>query len=240
MIYLRNIAFYLAFYFGSVWFVLGAVVSSYVGPRGVRAFCDAWSDWHTWCCRNLLGITIRITGNRPVGQAFYAIKHESFFEAIAMPWLFEHPAVFAKAELSELPGFGHASRVWGNISVARDQGASALRAMLREVRPAVTAGRPICIFPEGTRVPHGTTQPLQAGFAALYKLLSLPVVPVAVDSGPVYHRRWKVPGTITLHFGEAIAPGLPRDEVEARVHAAINCLNPVPIPAPLHEPTVTP
>ncbi len=240
MIYLRNIAFYLAFYLGSVWFVLGAVISSYIAPRRVRGFCDAWSAWHTWCCKNLLGIRIRITGYRPNAQAFYAIKHESFFEAIAMPWLFQHPAVFAKAELSEIPFFGHASRVWGNISVARDQGASALRAMLREVRPAVAASRPICIFPEGTRVPHGTTQPLQAGFAALYKLLSLPVVPVAVDSGPVYHRRWKVPGTITLHFGEAIAPGLPRDEAEARVLTAINCLNPIADPTPQQDAPVTP
>jgi 1-acyl-sn-glycerol-3-phosphate acyltransferase len=35
----------------------------------------------------------------------------------------------------------------------------------------------------------------------------------------------KRPGTITLHFGEPIAPGLPRAEIEARVHAAINLLN---------------
>ena len=32
-------------------------------------------------------------------------------------------------------------------------------------------------------------------------------------------------GTITWHFGEVIEPGLPRAEVEARVHAAINALN---------------
>ena len=225
MIYLRNIAFYAAFYGASVFFVLAAVISSYIAPRRIRGFCEAWSAWHTFCCEKLLGITIRITGDRPTGQAFFAIKHESFFEAIAMPWLFDFPAAFAKAELSEVPGWGHASRVWGNISVARDQGAKALRQMLREVRPAVDCGRPICIFPEGTRVPHGTTPPLQSGFAALYKLLGLPVVPVAVDSGPVYHRRWKVPGTITIHFGEPIAPGVGREEIEARVHAAINCMN---------------
>jgi 1-acyl-sn-glycerol-3-phosphate acyltransferase len=51
------------------------------------------------------------------------------------------------------------------------------------------------------------------------------VVPVAVDSGPLYHRRWKQRGTITIHFGEAIPPGLPRAEVEARVRDGINCLN---------------
>ena len=40
------------------------------------------------------------------------------------------------------------------------------------------------------------------------------------------HRLWKRPGTITLHFGEPIEPGLPREEIEARVRAAINELNP--------------
>ena len=97
--------------------------------------------------------------------------------------------------------------------------------MLAEARTFIGTGRPLAIFPEGTRVPHGTRPPLQAGFAGIYKLLGLPVVPVAVDSGTLYHRWWKRPGTITLHFGEPIPPGLPRDEIEARVHAAINLLN---------------
>src|SRR3546814_16240620 len=82
------------------------------------------------------------------------------------------------------------------------------------------------LFPYTTlfrsRVPHGTRPPLQAGFAGLYKLLGIPVVPVAVNSGPLYHRLWKRSGTITYRFGELIPPGLPREEVEARVRAAIN------------------
>jgi 1-acyl-sn-glycerol-3-phosphate acyltransferase len=82
------------------------------------------------------------------------------------------------------------------------------------------------IFPEGTRVPHGSKPSLQAGFAGLYKLLGLPVVPIAVDSGLTYHRVIKRPGRITYKVGETIPAGLPREEVEARVHAAINALNP--------------
>jgi len=48
---------------------------------------------------------------------------------------------------------------------------------------------------------------------------------VAVDSGPLYHRRWKKPGVITVRVGERIEPGLPRQELEARVTEAINALN---------------
>jgi 1-acyl-sn-glycerol-3-phosphate acyltransferase len=81
------------------------------------------------------------------------------------------------------------------------------------------------IYPEGTRVRVGETPRLRSGFAALYRALGLPVVPVAVDSGRLWgrglvHRS----GTVTIRIGAAIPPGLPRAEVEARVHAAINAL----------------
>jgi 1-acyl-sn-glycerol-3-phosphate acyltransferase len=65
-------------------------------------------------------------------------------------------------------------------------------------------------------VAHGTRPPLQAGFAGLYKLLRLPVVPIAVDSGRLYNRVVKRPGRITYKVGNAIPAGLARGEIEAR------------------------
>ncbi|MFB0612831.1 lysophospholipid acyltransferase family protein [Aurantiacibacter poecillastricola] len=225
MIYLRNIAFYLTFYGGSIVLVIAAVIAAYIAPSKVRGICEAWSGLHNWACRKLLGLNIVETGERPDFQAFYAVKHESFFEAINVPYGFDRPALFAKQELFAIPGWGLAARLFGAIPVKREEGARALRTMIKDARPFVDAGRPIVIFPEGTRVPHGERPPLGAGFAALYKLLGLPVVPVAVDSGPLYQRTWKPRGTITMHFGEPIEAGLPRKEIEARVHAAINALN---------------
>ncbi|MEY3877930.1 MAG: hypothetical protein RLZZ191_1613, partial [Pseudomonadota bacterium] len=35
----------------------------------------------------------------------------------------------------------------------------------------------------------------------------------------------KQAGVVTVKVGEPIPPGLPRNEIEARVHAAINALN---------------
>lgn len=228
MIYLRNIAFYTVFYGGSILLVILAVLAAWLAPGRVRAVCDAWSGLHHWSCEKLLGIRIVETGKRPETLAFYAIKHESFFEAIELPHMFDYPALFAKQELFDIPGWGLAARRYGAIPVAREEGAKALRAMIRAANHYLDAGRPIVIFPEGTRVPHGQRKPLGAGFAALYKLMGRPVVPVAVDSGQLYQRFWKRPGTITLHFGEAIEPGLPRDEIEARTLAAMNALNDTP------------
>ncbi|MGN6501121.1 MAG: 1-acyl-sn-glycerol-3-phosphate acyltransferase, partial [Tsuneonella sp.] len=78
----------------------------------------------------------------------------------------------------------------------------------------------------GTRVPHGVRAPLQSGFAGLYKLLALPVVPVAVNSGPLYHRVWKRAVIVTYLVGETTPPGRPRVAAERRVLDAINALNP--------------
>ena len=89
MLLLRNIAFYIAFYTGSLFLSFGAAGASYVRPAWVRVLCDWWSDWHQWCCENLLGLTIVETGERPEGPVLYAIKHESFFEAIAMAHTFD-------------------------------------------------------------------------------------------------------------------------------------------------------
>jgi 1-acyl-sn-glycerol-3-phosphate acyltransferase len=50
-----------------------------------------------------------------------------------------------------------------------------------------------------------------------------------VDSGRLWGRGLlKRGGTITFRFGEPIPAGLKRDEVEARVHAAINALETSP------------
>jgi len=222
---LRSLAFYAAFYGVSVFWVLAAVIALPFGEEPLRALADRWSAFHRACVRRILGIEVREEGARPAGAVLCAFKHESFFEAIDVATSLHRPVIFAKQELFSIPGWGRAARAYGAVPVARDAGARALRSMIAEALRYARSGRPLVIFPEGTRVPHGHRRQLRSGFAGLYKALGLPVVPVAVDSGPLYHRLWKKRGTITLRFGEPIPPGLPREEIEARVHAAINELN---------------
>jgi len=222
---LRSLLFYLVFYVGSVVCVLWAMSGPWLGEKSMRRAVRSWAEWHRWCCRTLLGIRIRIEGEMPNEGILVAVKHESFFEAIDIPAQMDWPVPFPKAELAAIPGWGRAAKLYGIVVVEREQGARALRKMVADARKFAALGRPLVIFPEGTRVPVGERPPLQAGFAGVYKMLGVPVVPVAVDSGRLYHRRWKKQGTITLRVGERIEAGLPRGEVEARVHAAINALN---------------
>jgi len=221
---LRSIAFYILFYVGAVPLIAVSVfVLPFAGP--FRAVVMAWGNYHRFLAHYVLGIRRVIVGTPPPPGVLVAIKHESFYEAIDLPHYLQMPVVFAKSELFWIPVWGYAARRYGLVEVKRDQGAKALRAMVSAARAASATGRPLAIFPEGTRVPHGQQPGLQAGFAGLYKLLGLPVVPVAVNSGALYHRWWKRPGTVTIQYGEIIPPGLPREEIEARVHSAINALN---------------
>ncbi len=222
---LRSLVFYPVFYGGTVIYVLLALLAARLRPSSLRHICNRWANYHRDCVEHILGIEVCIEGIVPQGAVMVALKHESQFEAIDLPVMLPYPVVFAKVELLRLPGWGRVADGYGVVAVERDQGAGALRKMVAAARRLTATERGIAIFPEGTRIPHGVVAPLQSGFAGLYKLIGLPVVPVAVNSGPLYQRRWKRRGTITLRFGEIIPTGLPREEVEARVLVAINMLN---------------
>jgi 1-acyl-sn-glycerol-3-phosphate acyltransferase len=227
MFLLRSLLFGIIFYVGSIPIVIAGFVGTYVSTPLLRSAVHGWSRYHYLCARWLLCIKVQVDGTLPSGPVLYAIKHESFFETIDMPRLFHLPAVVTKRELFDIPGWGTAAKAYGMIPVDRDAGASALRAMITLAKSLSADGRPIIIFPEGTRVRHGEKAPLQSGFAGLYKLLGLPVVPIAVNSGALTPKGkpWWRAGVMTYKVGEPIPPGLPREEVEARVLAAINSLN---------------
>lgn len=207
--------------------MIGAFVGTYTSTRLLQTCVHGWSHFHHSAAHWVLGIRTKVDGALPDGAVLYAIKHESMFETIDMPRMFKLPAVVTKRELFDIPCWGTAAKAYGMIPVDRSAGASGLRAMIALGKDMQAANRPIIIFPEGTRVAHGDCPPLQSGFAGLYKLLGLPVVPIAVNSGALTQKGkpWWHSGLITYKVGETIPPGLPREEIETRVHAAINALN---------------
>jgi 1-acyl-sn-glycerol-3-phosphate acyltransferase len=225
MAVIRSLLFAAIFYPATVAWVLAGTVATLFGRRPTFAVVLSWVDFHRWLTTDLLRIRSEVEGSVPAGPHLIAVKHQSMYETLEMVRITNLPVVVLKKELADIPLFGFLTRRYGVIAVERSAGAKALRNLVREGQSAIATGRPVVIFPEGTRVGVGETPELKSGFAALYRTLGLPVVPVAVNSGRLWgrglvHRS----GTVTFRIGETIPAGLKRDAVEARVHAAINAL----------------
>ncbi len=224
MAVLRSILYALMFYVGSTPIVgIGALISL-VWPPAIQITSRMWADYVWWLTHHVLGIKVVIRGTPPQHAVIVASKHQSAFETMATLHIWDNPAVVMKAELMRLPVWGYLARRHGSIPVDRDASTRAMREMMRASEKAIAQNRPIIIFPEGTRIPYGEAPPLKPGVAGIYRLLKLPVVPVALDTGRLWPRGAfiKRPGTITISFGEEIPAGLKRDEMERRLHAAIN------------------
>lgn len=223
---MRALLFALIFYPASALIVLTAPISALFGRRVFVPHVLSWGRLHNWCTRVLLGVDYRIVGDIPAGPMLVAFKHESMYETAQALVFLDRPAPVLKRELMNVPIWGWACQKYGGIVVDRDAGAKALRAMLAEAKEIIAEGRPIFIFPEGTRIPHGESPSLKSGISGLYRLLKLPVLPIACDSGRFIPKNGpKRPGIVTFKVGELIPPGLDRDDFEARVHSAINALN---------------
>jgi 1-acyl-sn-glycerol-3-phosphate acyltransferase len=225
MIWARSLAFNLLFY---VWTILigtlGLPVLSM--PRlTVMHFGRFWARGVLWLLRIVAGLDHEVRGREhiPPGASIIAMKHQSAWDTLVMPALLGDAAMVLKSELRFVPIYGWYAVRAGSIPIDRKGGARAVRDMVAEARRVAAAGRPIVIFPEGTRTAPGARLPYQPGVAALYLALQVPVVPVAVNSGLYWGRRsfLKRKGRIILEFLDPIAPGLPRREMMAELEHRI-------------------
>lgn len=225
MTLLRNVVFAIVFYGASLPIVLLVPLSALFGQRALIAYAQGWARFHRWCVRWLLGIRVHYDGPQPSGQVFYASKHQSLCEPLELVVELGAPATIMRREFARIPIWGWAAERYGVILVDRAASSKALRRLMRDAGAARASGRSVMIFPEGTRVKPGEQPELKSGFAGLYKMLALPVVPIATDIGKLWPKGGlKRAGLATFRFGDPIPPGLPRPEIEARVREAINAL----------------
>src|SRR6202012_1960225 len=153
-----------------------------------------------------------------------AAKHMSMWDTLALWLALDAPAIVLKRELLRIPFYGWFLWKGAAIAIDRSAGASALRKMSEQGKQALADGRPVLIFPEGTRQKPGAAPDYKPGVAGLYGQLGVACVPVALDSGRYWQGFWKRSGTITLAFLEPIPPGLKRAQfmpiLEERIEGA--------------------
>ncbi|MBU6405697.1 MAG: 1-acyl-sn-glycerol-3-phosphate acyltransferase [Alphaproteobacteria bacterium] len=223
---LRSIAFVLWLY-GSMT-LIGLVYAPVllVSRRAGLGAGRAWAQATLWGARWIVGIRVAVTGRErlPQGSFIAAAKHQSMLDTLMPFLLLQDPAIVLKEELLAAPVFGWYAKNLRMIPVARDANAAALRTLLKAARPAVSEGRQIWIFPEGTRRKPGERGDYRPGVAALYKDLNVPVAPIALDTGRCWPASGLIrrPGVVTVTILDPIPPGLPRPEFMARLETAID------------------
>jgi len=221
MTLLRSAIFFVWFLFVSVTLCLLAV-PLLLGPRRGAGYLGAfWSRLVFWGLRVFAGTRYEVRGPRPPNGVLIAIKHMSMWDTCAIYTLLDDPAIVLKRGLLLIPFYGWYLWKAGMIPIAREGGASTLRAMVAAAKAELARGRSIVIFPEGTRKKPDAPTDYKPGVAGLYGQLGLPCVPVALNSGVFWTGFVKYPGTIVIEFLAPIPAGLPRREFMPRLEAEI-------------------
>lgn len=210
---IRMIAFNIAFYLSHIPVLIGLVVFLPVPRKQYYHFLQLSMYWFELLERSILGLRYEMIGqeNLPKDGCFiFASNHQSIWETYMLHNWLNDPAIIMKKELLDIPLWGWSARKNKVIAVDRGGRVAAMKSLVNGGLEAKRLGRPITIFPEGTRTPPGTTRPYKYGVAALYEALQVPVVPVAHNAGIFWPKApfKQRPGTITVEIMKPIMPGL--------------------------------
>lgn len=113
------------------------------------------------------------------GPYVLVANHQSFADLIVMCFLGHPTKYLGKASVFDVPVFGWALRIAGEVPVVRGDRESGARA-LRELERWLARGVSVCLFPEGTRSDGGAIGPFKPGAFKLAIESGRPVVPVVI------------------------------------------------------------
>ncbi len=215
-----------------IWFVLETLIVGSIGGlfvifnrKAARIVMDVWAKSAIWGLEKIAKTTIEFRGleNLPNGGFMVAGKHLSTLDTLAPFLVLNWPAFVFKKELFKVPVMGWYLDVGGMIGIDRDGGMAALKSMVADATEKLKNNRPVLIYPEGTRQAIGTPPDYKPGVAAIYGLLGVPCVPMALNTG-LYWPAKGFPthyGKVVFEFLPAIETGLKRAEFMSRLETAI-------------------
>ncbi len=217
MLLIRSLVFQLYFFVTVLAFSL-LVLLSWPFPYPARfALAKVWGRSMLWAGRFFCGIDFVVEGveNIPSEPSVILSKHSTVFEAYAQLVVFPPQAWVVKRELLWIPIFGWGFAALHPIAINRNAGRTAVMQVIGQGKKRLAKGMWVTIFPEGTRVPAGTTKKYGVSGAALAQAAGCKIVPVAHNAGDFWPRRsvLKRPGVVRFCIGPPIDPGseAPRD-----------------------------
>ncbi|QOD38774.1 lysophospholipid acyltransferase family protein [Candidatus Wolbachia massiliensis] len=177
--------------------------------------------------RLLCGVKYEIRGmeNIPRQPFIVASKHQSPFETFIFILLFRNAVFILKRELKWIPFIGLHLMALRMIFINRSDGIASIRYIVKLAKMRIRENRSIIIFPEGTRTAAKQKVEYRPGIAALYSVLSVPVLPVALNTGLFWPKSMlsirKNPGKAVIEILPPIYPGLNKDEFLKNLERAI-------------------
>lgn len=174
-----------------------------------------WSRAVVWAA----GVDLRVHHPERIGDGqngvVFASNHVSWFDVFSLSATLPRYSFVAKAELMRIPIFGAGARAIGTVPIERDNRKSAF-ASYETAAQIVKAGRPIVVFPEGTRGDSYPLRPFKKGPFVLAIASGAPIVPVVVYGTRAIMPKgaWRMrSGVVNLHFLEPVpTTGLTYDD----------------------------
>lgn len=215
-LYIRSFIFNIFFF---LWTTLLTLVTFVIGIFGYMTtvfIAVLWGDGIIFAAKHILGITTEFRGmeNIPKDRPYiFACKHQSAFDTVVIQHLAHRSAVILKHELLWIPVFGQVMMFAKAISLNRRKGRKIIPQLIEQAEKQVAMGRPIFMYPEGTRGQAGMRGKYKTGIAAVYEALNIPVIPAALNTGYFWPRRsfLKYPGHVVFEILPAIEPGLDQE-----------------------------
>lgn len=207
MLYIRSFVFNIICYST---LALGCLLTSVIGIFSRKITIPMWNyiilPFLLLALKYIAGIEIEIRGKQFIRQdgVLYAGKHESALETYFLSAYIKKLVFVLKKELTYVPLFGWAQYFYGMIPVDRSAGGAAMKNLLKQAKDRISKGRPILIFPEGTRVQPGTVKGYKPGLLFLAQNLNVPVIPVALNTGLFWQKNsfLRHKGKVIIEFME--------------------------------------
>ena len=202
---LRTLAFYIAFNLFTLIWALWILVLLWRPRRTTQHMIALYARIVIVLARTIAGIRLEIRGveNLPRDHACLIVaKHMSYLDPFVSFALQPNMTALAKKELFAIPIIGWILRKIGIIRIDRQAG-KAHQGMPQTLAVIHAAGRPLIVYPEGTRTRPGDRRTLKSGIYHLAQDGGLPVIPVSTNSGlhwPKGLARCR-PGTVIYEIG---------------------------------------
>jgi 1-acyl-sn-glycerol-3-phosphate acyltransferase len=160
-------------------------VSLVLGPLTRDHAASLWA-MRRWCQSSARGLDIDVVPSGldevPSAPFVYCSNHQSLLDILVLGAVL--PGDFkwaAKRSLMKIPFLGWHLQLAGHVPVDRGAGSRAAADVIGRFEKVLGEGKPLLVFPEGTRSEDGIIRPFKNGSFYAAVRAGVPVVPVALE-----------------------------------------------------------